>query len=239
MTTTIATELCTQIYNETYGALPVSETDDDDYAMTVDQGIAIAQVAFDAAMLIVAPLLAENVALKNEIAVLKLPTSASAAAPVQVPVVIPMKPSRSMNSWNIFQKLFSVDFPNSLETVSSVYKIKCPTKEAKDAYFKANVARALAFDAKKGKKVTAPDTRAVEEPVVAVSRATNYNVFFAAMTLGQEGSFEKSDEIKIWEEVPDAEKQNWKVIAPHWKTMPAEVKAKWVERAQMFRTVKA
>jgi hypothetical protein len=240
MSDTIITEMCTKVYNETYGALPIAD-DNDDSLMTVEQGIDVAQVAYDATEAVVAPLLAENEKLKAEIAALKL-----AAEPVAVPVPVPVPaqaivPDRSLNAWNVFQRLFSIDFPDSVEAVNSVYQKKYPTKEAKAAYFKDNVARAMALDAKKGKKTPVVAAPIIVAPVVAKKAPTGYNVFYGAMKLGQKGQFGKSNiEIaQLWKTVPEAEKQNWKEMAPTWKMMSAEQQEQWSARAKAMRVAKA
>jgi len=240
--TAIATESCYVVYEEVYKSLPIVVQSDDDGDMSEKDGQAIAQIAYEKAMEVVTTLLVENETLKNEIATLKLPP-VPVAVPMPVPTLVVPEPSRSLNPWNVFQRLFGLDFKDSLETVSGAYQRLYPSKEAKTSYFKENVARAMALDAKKGKKapVPAPVAPVAAAAVEVASRVTNYNVFYAAMTLGNKGQFGKGGKeiAKVWETVSDAEKLNWKEMAPHWKTMPAELKAQWVARAQLLRTVKA
>jgi hypothetical protein len=152
--------------------------------------------------------------------------------------------SRSLNAWNVFQRLFSQDFPECLEAVNTVYQRLYPSKEAKAAYFAANVARAMALDAKNGKVAVAPVPAVAVVAVAApAKRAPNgYNAFYGAMTAGQKGlQFGKSGaEISsLWKAMTEDAKKPWKEMAPTWKVLPAEQKAVWVARAQAMRVAKA
>jgi hypothetical protein len=152
--------------------------------------------------------------------------------------------TRSLNAWNVFQRLFSQDFPECLEAVNTVYQRLYPSKEAKAAYFAANVARAIALDAKNGKvAVAVPAPVAVAVPVTPAKRApTGYNAFYGAMTSGQKGlQLGKSgaEIAAMWKAMSEEAKKPWKEMAPTWKVLSAEQKAAWVARAQVMRVVKA
>jgi hypothetical protein len=182
----------------------------------------------------------------------QLPPIPGAAAVVLPPVAAvagaaPIATSRTLNAWNVFQRLFKTDHAGSAENANIVYQRLYPTPAAKAEYFKNNVVRAMQLDAKNGK---APAVAAVPATTAAAAAGparamTNYNAFYAACTQGQEAKEFGKDSATIaavWKVLGAEEKANWKTVAPQWKVMPQELKNQWIERAKQIKaqaTVKA